>query len=97
MQLLRHPITGAQLSKLGTAGLVAPMQAHRILATKNFSDGRFDAFEKVSGEELTEKYLVGNGNCYSCPMRCERRVKVDGKNVKGPELETLGLFGPNIQ
>ena len=96
MQLLRHPITGAQLSKLGTAGLVAPMQAHRILATKNFGDGRFENFEKVSGEEMREKYLVGNGNCYSCPMRCERRVKVDGKNVKGPELETLGLLGPNI-
>ena len=96
MQLLRHPITGAQLSKLGTAGLVAPMQAHRILATKNFSRGRFDNFEKVSGEELAEKYLVGNGNCYSCPMRCERRVKLDGKNIKGPELETLGLLGPNI-
>lgn len=96
MQLLRHPITGAQLAKLGTAGLVAPMQAHRILATKNFSDGRFDNFEKVSGEELAEKHLVGNGNCFSCPMRCERRVKVDGKNVKGPELETLGLLGPNI-
>ena len=96
MQLLRHPITGAQLSKLGTAGLIAPMQAHRILATKNFGDGRFENFEKVSGEEMREKYLVGNGNCYSCPMRCERRVKVDGKNVKGPELETLGLLGPNI-
>ena len=29
-------------------------------------------------------------------MRCERRVRHDGKNVKGPELETLGLLGPNI-
>ena len=96
MQLKRHPITGAQLSKLGTAGLVAPMQAHRILATKNFGDGRFDNFEKVSGEELAEKHLVKNGNCYSCPMRCERRVMHNGKNVKGPELETLGLLGPNI-
>ncbi len=96
MQLKRHPITGAQLSKLGTAGLVAPMQAHRILATKNFSDGRFDAFEKVSGEELAEKHLIKNGNCHSCPMRCERRVRHNGKNVKGPELETLGLLGPNI-
>ena len=96
MQLKRHPITGAQLAKLGTAGLVAPMQAHRILATKNFSDGRFDSFEKVSGEELAEKHLIKNGNCYSCPMRCERRVRHDGKNVKGPELETLGLLGPNI-
>ncbi len=96
MQLKRHPITGAQLAKLGTAGLVAPMQAHRILATKNFSKGRFDNFEKVSGEELAEKHLIKNGNCYSCPMRCERRVSYNGKNVKGPELETLGLLGPNI-
>ena len=96
MQLKRHPITGAQLSKLGTAGLVAPMQAHRILATKNFSQGRFDAFEKVSGEELAENHLIKNGNCHSCPMRCERRVRYNGKNVKGPELETLGLLGPNI-
>ncbi len=94
--LLKHPITGAQLSKLGTAGLVAPMQAHRILATKNFGDGRFDNFEKVSGEELREKHLIKNGGCYSCPMKCERRVSLNGKNVKGPELETLGLLGPNL-
>ncbi len=94
--LLKHPITGAQLAKLGTAGLVAPMQAHRILATRNFGDGRFENFEKVSGEELAEKHLIKNGGCQTCPMRCERRVKVEGKNVKGPELETLGLLGPNL-
>ncbi len=94
--LLKHPITGAQLSKLGTAGLVAPMQAHRILATKNFGKGRFDNFEMVSGEELAEKHLIKNGGCHSCPMRCERRVRYEGKNVKGPELETLGLLGPNL-
>lgn len=94
--LLKHPITGAQLSKLGTAGLVAPMQAHRILATKNFGTGRFDKFEMVSGEELAEKHLIKNGGCHSCPMRCERRVRYEGKNVKGPELETLGLLGPNL-
>ena len=94
--LLKHPITGAQLSKLGTAGLVAPMQAHRILATKNFGDGRFENFEKVSGEELAEKHLIKNGGCFSCPMKCERRVRYEGKNIKGPELETLGLLGPNL-
>ncbi len=94
--LLKHPITGAQLRKLGTAGLVAPMQAHRILATKNFSDGRFENFEMVSGEEMREKHLIKHGGCYSCPMKCERRVRLNGKNVKGPELETLGLLGPNL-
>ncbi len=91
-----HPLTGRQLPKLGTAGLIAPMQAHSILATKNFSAGRYDGFEKVSGEELAEKHLVSNGACTTCVIRCARRVNVDGKVVKGPELETLGLLGPNI-
>ena len=94
--LKNHPITGAQLSKLGTAGLVAPMQAHRILATKNFSNGRFDNFAKVSGEKLADEHLIINAGCHSCPMKCERRVKFEGKNIKGPELETLGLLGPNL-
>lgn len=96
-KLLRtHPLTGRQLPKLGSAGLIAPMQAHHILATKNFSAGRFDGFEKVSGEELAENHLVSNGACTGCVIRCARRVKVDDRVVKGPELETLGLFGPNI-
>ncbi len=94
--LQTHPLTGRQLPKLGTAGLIAPMQAHKILATKNFSEGRFDGFEKISGEELAENHLVSNGACTGCVIRCARRVKVDGKVVKGPELETLGLLGANI-
>ena len=94
--LQTHPLTGRQLPKLGTAGLIAPMQAHSILATKNFSAGRYDAFEKVSGEELAEHHMVSNAACTTCVIRCARMCKVDDKIVKGPELETLGLLGPNI-
>ncbi len=94
--LKTHPLTGRQLPKLGTAGLIAPMQAHKILATKNFSAGRFDGFEKISGEELAENHLVSNAACTTCAIRCARMCKVDGKVVKGPELEILGLLGANI-
>ncbi len=94
--LRTHPLTGRQLPKLGSAGLVAPMQAHSILATKNFTAGRFDGFEKVSGEELAENHLVSNAACTTCVIRCARKVMVDNKVVKGPELEILGLMGPNI-
>ena len=45
---------------------------------------------------MAETVLTRNSGCASCPIRCERRVKVEGKEVKGPEYETLGLFGPNI-
>ena len=95
-QLRSHPLTGKQLPRLGTAGLVSGMQAHSILATKNFSSGRFDAFDKVSGETLAEKHLIKNTGCTTCVIQCARQVEVDGKKVKGPELETLGLLGPNI-
>lgn len=94
--LKTHPLTGRQLPKLGTAGLVAPMHAHGILATKNFSAGRFDGFEKVSGEELAENHLLTDSACTTCVIRCARTVRVDDKVVKGPELETLGLLGANI-
>ncbi len=30
----KHPLTGTQLPKYGTAALLTPMQKHRILATK---------------------------------------------------------------
>lgn len=94
--LMTHPLTGRQLPKMGTAGLVSAMQAHGILATRNFSAGRYEDFEMVSGEELTANHLLSNSACTTCVIRCGRAVKVDGKTVKGPELEILGLLGPNI-
>ena len=94
--LQNHPLTGRQLPKLGTAGLVSPMQAHSILATKNFGAGRYEGFDKISGEELAENHLVSNAACTTCVIRCARMCKVDDKVVKGPELETLGLLGANI-
>ena len=92
-----HPLTGHQLPKLGTAGLVSSMQVHGLLSTRNYAKGQYDAFEAVSGEALAEEQTLSNNGCLSCPIRCSRRVSVDGKAVKGPELETLGLLGGNIE
>jgi aldehyde:ferredoxin oxidoreductase len=95
--LKEHPLTGEQLPKLGTAGLVSIMQARKILATRNYKYGQYKDFELVSGEYLAEKYLIKNKGCITCPIQCGRVVEVNGKAVKGPELETLGLLGANIE
>lgn len=95
--LRKHPLTGEQLPKIGTAGLLSRMNAKKILATRNFKYGQYDDFKMVSGEYLKEKFLVKNKGCISCPIKCGRMVEVNGKVVKGPELETLGLLGPNIE
>jgi aldehyde:ferredoxin oxidoreductase len=98
VQALRaHPITGDQLPRLGTAGLLRAMNVHKVLATRNFKYGQFPDFDQVSGETLAKKYLIKNRGCTSCPVQCGRQVEVHGQKVKGPELETLGLLGPNIE
>ena len=94
--LQNHPLTGSQLPKMGTAGLVSSMQACGLLPTKNYTAGQFEDYEKVSGERLAEEFNITNKGCQTCPIRCARTVEVDGKQVKGPELETLGLLSSNI-
>ncbi len=94
--LQKHPLTGKQLPRMGTAGLVSSMQMIGILSTKNYSAGQFEDFEQVSGERLAEEYNITNKGCLTCPIRCARSVRVQDKAVKGPELETLGLLGGNI-
>lgn len=95
-KLRAHALTGEQLPKLGTAGLVSMMHYRGLLATKNYAQGSFDAFERISGETLREKHLVKNKGCKTCPIQCGRVVRLSGREVKGPELETLGLLGANL-
>jgi len=95
--LKKHPLTGNQLPRLGTAGLVSSMQMRGLLATKNYTYGKNPDFEKVNGETLAEQYNIVNKGCLGCPIKCARTVDVDGKKVKGPDLETLGLLAGGIQ
>lgn len=96
-KLKSHLLTGEQLPKLGTASLVNMMNAQGQLATKNYSKGSYDDFEKINGETLRSDYTIKNKGCVTCPIQCGRVVKAYGKEVKGPELETVGLLGSNIQ
>lgn len=94
--LRNHPLTGNQLPRLGTAGLVSSMQMRGMLSTKNYNYGTYDDFELVNGETLAEEHNIVNKGCLTCPIKCARTVEVEGKAVKGPELETLGLLGGGI-
>lgn len=93
--LRAHPLTGDVMPRLGTANLVRPMQHNAQLATKNYSAGQYADYEKVSGEKLDE-YNIKNTGCLSCPIRCSRNVALDGRQVKGPELESLVLLSSNL-
>lgn len=95
--LKEHPLTGEALPKYGTGFLMRLMNRHKLLATRNYKRGVYEDFDMVSGHALAEKHLIKNIGCPTCPIRCGRLVEVNGKHVKGPELETLGLLGPNLE
>ena len=94
--LTSHILTGSQLPKLGTAGLVSMMNYQNLLATRNYASGNYVDFEKINGETLRAEHLIKNKGCVTCPIQCGRVVTAFGKTVKGPELETLGLLGSNL-
>jgi aldehyde:ferredoxin oxidoreductase len=97
-----HPMTGDALPHYGTAGLVNKANATNALPTHNFKYGHSKTADAVSGETLAETLLTRNYGCVSCPIRCERRVMgkagpdKESREIKGPEYETAGFFGPNI-
>jgi aldehyde:ferredoxin oxidoreductase len=94
--LQEHPTTGGTIPSYGTAMFINRCNATNTLPTRNFSSGSFEKADDVSGETLAATRLTRNFGCVSCVIKCGRRVEVNGKDVKGPEYETLGLLGPNI-
>lgn len=97
IEILRaHPATGEMLPSFGTGVFINRCNATNTLPTHNFSSGNFEGADDISGETLAETRLTKNYGCVSCVIRCGRRVEIDGKDVKGPEYETLGLYGANL-
>ena len=89
----------------GTAANVLMVDALGALPTRNFSAGRFEQAEAVSGEHLRELLLQRGGEsnpshaCMAgCTIRCSNVFGgEDGKAIVSPlEYETIGLLGPNL-
>ncbi|MDR0882804.1 MAG: aldehyde ferredoxin oxidoreductase [Candidatus Adiutrix sp.] len=102
--LLEHPVCSQGLPNYGTAVLVNILHEAGGLPTHNFSAGRFEGHDEVSGETLNRltkerggEGVVAHGCMTGCIMRCsgifpDKNGKFMGK---WPEYETLWAFGPN--
>jgi aldehyde:ferredoxin oxidoreductase len=91
--------SSAVFSGPGTMRMVRVNNTVGGLPTRNFQQGTFDTFEKITIEAANEEILVGRDTCYGCPVRCKfvAEVKDEKYPVKreygGPEYETTGSFG----
>lgn len=89
--------TGGGLATYGTEILVNILNEMHAFPTNNWLSSRFEEADKISGEYLTENYLIRNKACYACPIGCGRTIKIpDGKYkgiVAGPEYEAGWSYG----
>ncbi len=89
------------LKKLGTPGVVAPQAEGGNLATHNFSRSWHKDYMNLHGGTYDEKIGAGSTTCFACIVGCRKKVKADAPwevtdRLGGPEFETLGLLGSNL-
>lgn len=93
-KLLRaSPLTSQALPEFGTVVMMNIVNSVGALPTRNHQQAQFEGAEAISGEALTEKYLVKNASCWACPIGCTRISKTDKVEGEGPEFETTWAFG----
>lgn len=98
-KLLEHPVTGkgGGLATYGTQVLMNILNESHSLPTRNWQTSWFEDGDKISGEFLTDNYLIRNKACFACPIGCGRVIRIpDGKYkgiVAGPEYEAGWSYG----
>ena len=100
--ILAHPFSGQGLPALGTALLVNVTNEMGILPTHNFSKGRWEHAEEISGERIAELQTKRGGKmshiCHrGCVIKCSQVYHDENGDylTSGFEYETIGLFGAN--
>lgn len=94
----QHP-PNIGLRKTGTTVLVKALNDTGILPTHNFREGVFEGADKISHKAYHDTIFDSTSTCYSCTVRCKRRVALDhesyplDKRFGGAEFETLAALG----
>ena len=98
--LLSHPRTSEELPTYGTLININIVNEAGGLPTHNFSRGRFDQAEGVSGERMQRISLqalgrTSHGCQKGCVIRCAHYFPDGGSVISAPEYESACLLGPN--
>jgi aldehyde:ferredoxin oxidoreductase len=91
--LTASPLTSQALPEFGTAVMMNIVNGVGALPTRNFRGSQFEGAESISGEALTEGYLVRNAACWACPIACTRISRTEAVEGEGPEYETTWALG----
>jgi len=90
----KNGVTNKSLPVYGTPVLVNVVNELGMLPTHNFQEGTFNDADGVSGEKLLERLSRKTYHCHGCPIGCGRMSRARGKDVGGPEFESIWSLGP---
>ena len=81
----------------GTPVIVEWSNEAGLFPTRNFQDGVFTEWEKISAEVL-KSYRTSKAACYRCTIACRNLVKIRHEKfgevfIDGPEYETIAMVG----
>jgi len=100
--LMDHPVSGQGLPTYGTDILVNILNEAGGLPTRNFTYGRFDGHESISGETMHDTIVARGGKprhgCHAgCVIQCSQVYNdAEGKYLtSGFEYETIWALGAN--
>ena len=95
-----HPFARDVMPKLGTAGLVAPINSMGGFPSYNATQGVFDGWEKISGEYMADLLAkrggkTGHQGCSRCVIQCSNEFVDAGGNyvTSSLEYETIWSMG----
>jgi len=97
-KLKENGVTGEGLPTYGTAVLVNIINNIGALPLNNWQSAYSEEADKISGETLTEKYLIKKNPCWGCAIACGRVTHVtEGpfaiELTEGPEYESIWALG----
>lgn len=89
------------LKKYGTPGVVGFQAQSGNLSTHNYSRSFHKDYKQLDGETYEQSIGAGQTTCFGCIVGCRKKVKCQKPyevtdRLGGPEFETLGLLGSNL-
>lgn len=89
------------LARYGTPGVLGFQAQSGNLCTHNYSRSFHEDYNKLDGSEFEPAMGAGKTTCFACIVGCRKKVKCREPHevtdrLGGPEFETLGLLGSNL-
>lgn len=89
------------LKKYGTPGVLGFQTEAGNLATRNYSRSYHERYKNLDGATFEPAIGSRSTSCYACIIGCRKTVKMEKPyqvtdKLGGPEFETLGLLGANL-